>query len=103
MNNSQTSASTTSTSANSSINGQNLFPADLLAIAGGGNFTMTSESWMQVATRAAQLASQLREMENMGLAGTSAVAGPLSRPAQSSLAQPAGDALARPPPHGAGR
>ena len=42
-----------------------------------GNITMTSESWMQVASRAAQLSAQLREMENMGLAGASAVAGPL--------------------------
>ena len=45
-----------------------------------GNFTMTSESWMQVASRAAQLSAQLREMENMGLAGASAVAGPLYAP-----------------------
>ena len=52
--------------------------AEMLALGGGSGgsgsgggvgLTMTSASWMQVAARATQLAAQLREMENLGLAG----------------------------------
>ena len=52
-------------------------PADMSAMAGGNGMPMTSESWMQVAARAAQLATQLREMENMGLVGAASVANPI--------------------------
>jgi hypothetical protein len=50
---------------------------DFASMSGSGGLPMTSESWMQVAARASQLATQLREMENLGVVGAATVANPI--------------------------